>query len=92
MKGITNSIGNGTIFIETKSSLESGLNSGAISEKSVVFIKDTKEIWTNGVYFDCKDTSAKLDSSVAASTYATKTELQNYVNSINSLLDQINGD
>ena len=29
-----------------------------MSDKAIVFIKDTKEIWTHGVYFSCSGTWA----------------------------------
>lgn len=39
------------IHVASKSRLQSLITSGEISEKSIVFIKDTGEIWTHGTYF-----------------------------------------
>lgn len=38
-------------IIDSKSRFEEMLNNGEIQETLVVFIKDTREIWTHGLYF-----------------------------------------
>lgn len=38
-------------IIDSKSRFEEMLNDGEIQETLVVFIKDTREIWTHGLYF-----------------------------------------
>lgn len=38
-------------IIDSKSRFQEILNNGEIQETLVVFIKDTREIWTHGLYF-----------------------------------------
>lgn len=42
-------------IIDSKSRFEEMLNNGEIQETLVVFIKDTREIWTHGLYFGAVD-------------------------------------
>ena len=42
---------NNFIYAKTKSLFEQYLINNEISEKAIVFIEDTKEIWNHGHYF-----------------------------------------
>ena len=42
------------IYVESKAKF----SPSEVSDKAIVFIKDTKEIWTHGVYFSCSGTWA----------------------------------
>ena len=42
------------IYVESKAQF----SPSEVSDKAIVFIKDTKEIWTHGVYFSCSGTWA----------------------------------
>ena len=44
-------ISNTLVYFENKSTFEEELNSGEISTKSIVFIRETGEIWTHGKYY-----------------------------------------
>lgn len=48
------------IKASTKAKFQERLNSGDISQYSIVFIEDTKEIWTRGSYYNCADTSEEV--------------------------------
>lgn len=43
---------NNFIYAKQKSLFEEALNNGEVSDESIVFIEDTKEIWNHGTYFD----------------------------------------
>lgn len=82
---------NNFIYAQTKDLFLEALGAGNILDEAIVFIEDTKEIWNHGHYFAgehidpqiisdlqaavAQMQSNKLDSSTAASTYATKTEV-----------------
>ena len=46
---------NNFIYTDKKSLFELELESGNILDESIVFIKDTQQIWNHGVYFNCAD-------------------------------------
>ena len=41
------------IYAKSKAMFEERLNSAQVPNDAIVFIEDTKEIWTHGTYFDC---------------------------------------
>lgn len=41
------------IYAKEKSLFEEALNNGEVLDEAIVFIEDTKEIWTHGTYFGC---------------------------------------
>lgn len=41
------------IYAQSKAMFEERLNSVQVPNEAIVFIEDTKEIWTHGTYFDC---------------------------------------
>ena len=42
---------NNFIYAKQKAIFEEKLNAGEILDEAIVFIEDTKEIWTHGTYF-----------------------------------------
>lgn len=46
------------IHFQTKTAFTAELNAGNILDTSIVFIKDTKEIWTHGQFYSCSLTEA----------------------------------
>lgn len=55
------------IHFQTMANFEAQLSAGNILDTSIVFIKDAKNIWTHGQFYDCSPTDL--------SEYATVTEL-----------------
>lgn len=51
---------NNFIYAQTKDLFVEALEAGNILDEAIVFIEDTKEIWTHGHYFDC----SRLDPSI----------------------------
>ena len=49
------------IFIDapTREGFLSMLNGGEVDKASIAFIKDTKEIWTQGVFYNCNGLTAQ---------------------------------
>ena len=47
-------------YIKTKQLFLEYLNQNLIFEDAIVFIEDTKEIWTRGVYFECQPFNHKM--------------------------------
>lgn len=43
------------IHFNSKEDFESRLKNGEIKETSIIFIKDAKEIWTHGTYYNCNE-------------------------------------
>lgn len=44
---------NNFIYAQTKDLFLEKLDAGEVLDEAIVFIEDTKEIWTHGTYFDC---------------------------------------
>lgn len=42
------------IYTKEKAPFEEALNNGEVLDEAIVFIADTKEIWTHGTYFKCQ--------------------------------------
>jgi hypothetical protein len=66
---------NNFIYAKQKSLFIEALNNGEVLDEAIVFIEDTKEIWTHGTYFDCSTTNFEE----ILSNYVDKTIAQNYV-------------
>ena len=66
------------IHFNKKDDFESRLANGDILETSIVFIKDTNEIWTHGEYY-AQLPEGLLTQEEADELYATKEELNNKV-------------
>lgn len=66
---------NNFIYAKTKILFEEALNNDKVLDEAIVFIEDTKEIWTHGTYFDCSTTNFEE----ILSNYVDKTTAQNYV-------------
>lgn len=64
------------ICVDTKTIFSNKLNNGEISNSSIVFIKDTGEIWTHGKYFGLSSTS--LDGYVTLDTEQNISGLKNF--------------
>jgi hypothetical protein len=47
---------NNFIYAKKKSFFTKELEAGNVLDEAIVFIEDTKEIWTHGTYFDCSTT------------------------------------
>lgn len=62
------------IHFKTKTNFENELNNGNILDTSICFIKDTKEIWTHGQFYNCNE--------VDLSQFATKEELEEIKNDL----------
>lgn len=73
------------IFSESKEIFIAELEAGNVPEEAVVYIEDTKEIWTHGVYFDGK----QLDSSKLADKEYVDNKVNDIVGNIDSILDSI---
>lgn len=83
---------NNFIYAQTKDLFLNALNAGNILDEAIVFIEDTKEIWNHGHYFAGESIdpniiseiqseintlkSYKLDTNVAETLYAHKTEVE----------------
>lgn len=64
------------ICVDTKTIFSNKLSNGEISNSSIVFIKDTGEIWTHGKYFGLSSTS--LDGYVTLDTEQNISGLKNF--------------
>ena len=92
------------IHFKTKQKFNEELANGNILDTSIVFIKDTKQIYTHGQLYDGStfDPSdledaieTKLDKEEAAATYqpkgnyALKSDLESQLGDINTILESI---
>ena len=68
------------IHFNKKETFENELAKGNILPTSIIFIKNTKEIWTHGQYYDC--------NSPDLSNYITKEELEE---ELNNKVDKVTG-
>lgn len=75
------------INAKTKAGFERALKEGIINPKQIAFIKDTQEIWTQGVYYPCPYNKQQIDEFIeilsdrctdleARSYTLTKTDVQ----------------
>ena len=64
------------IHFKSKKKFEEELANNNILDTSLVFIQDSKEIWTHGTYFDCgiEGLQAEIDSIEATMITAATTE------------------
>ena len=63
---------NNFIYAQTKDLFLEALGAGNILDEAIVFIEDTKEIWTHGHYFDC----STLDPSIIPNLQTEVAELR----------------
>lgn len=56
-------IKNSKVFFNTKASFDKALEENKLDEKSIVFIKDIKSIWTHGVMFNGNSSNIILSQS-----------------------------
>lgn len=75
------------IHFNQKSDFLTELNKGNIQNTSIIFIKDTKQIYTHGEYYNC---DIDLDG------FATEEYVRNLITAtlgnIDKILDNINGE
>lgn len=64
------------IYAQSKAMFEERLNSAEVPTEAIVFIEDTKEIWTHGTYFDC----STLDPNVIPNIQTEIDELRATIN------------
>lgn len=79
-------IENTLLHFKTTTAFDAELNAGNIQNTSIVFINESKKIWTHGEYF-----GGETD----LTNYATKEDIASIndtIGSINTLLDTINGE
>ena len=74
------------IHIKTKAAFTTELNAGNILDTSIVFIKDTKEIWTHGQLYSCSLTEEEVISIIENSS-----SISNLTNALNNKVDKVNG-
>lgn len=74
------------IHFKTKAAFTTELNAGNILDTSIVFIKDTKEIWTHGQLYSCSLTEEEVISIIENSS-----SISNLTNALNNKVDKVNG-
>lgn len=81
-------IENTLLHFKTKAAFNTELEAGNIKDDSIVFIDESKEIWTHGTYYGCseldlsniatkEELASKLDAITADSNYWKRTETVN---------------
>lgn len=74
------------IHFRTKTAFTTELNAGNILDTSIVFIKDTKEIWTHGQLYSCSLTEEEITSIIENSQ-----SISNLTNALNNKVDKVEG-
>lgn len=74
------------IHFKTKTAFTTELNAGNILDTSIVFIKDTKEIWTHGQLYSCSLTEEEVISIIENSN-----SISNLTNALNNKVDKVPG-
>lgn len=74
------------IHFQTKTAFTTELNAGNILDTSIVFIKDTKEIWTHGQLYSCSLTEEEVISIIENSD-----SISNLTNALNNKVDKVDG-
>lgn len=74
------------IHFQTKTAFTTELNAGNILDTSIVFIKDTKEIWTHGQLYSCSLTEEEVTSIIENSD-----SISNLTNALNNKVDKVDG-
>lgn len=74
------------IHFRTKTAFTTELNAGNILDTSIVFIKDTKEIWTHGQLYSCSLTEEEVVSIIENSD-----SISNLTNALNNKVDKVPG-
>ncbi len=74
------------IHFQNKTAFTTELNAGNILDTSIVFIKDTKEIWTHGQLYSCSLTEEEVTSIIENSD-----SISNLTNALNNKVDKVDG-
>ena len=74
------------IHFQNKTAFTTELNAGNILDTSIVFIKDTKEIWTHGQLYSCSLTEEGVISIIENSD-----SISNLTNAVNNKVDKVDG-
>ncbi len=74
------------IHFKTKTAFTTELNAGNILDTSIVFIKDTKEIWTHSQLYSCALTEEEVISIIENSD-----SISNLTNALNNKVDKVPG-
>lgn len=76
----------GDIFkkYDTKENFEKDLSEGLVVNTAIVFIEDTKQLWTGGNYYSSHYTSEELDNILASKIVSIPEEVYNLNNSSTS--------
>lgn len=74
------------IHFQNKTAFTTELNAGNILDTSIVFIKDTKEIWTHGQLYSCSLTEEEVISIIENSD-----PISNLTNALNNKVDKVDG-
>lgn len=74
------------IHFKTKTAFTTELNAGNILDTSIVFIKDTKEIWTHSQLYSCSLTEEEVISIIKNSG-----SISNLTNALNNKVDKVPG-
>lgn len=74
------------IHFQNKTAFTTELNAGNILDTSIVFIKDTKEIWTHGQLYSCSFTEEEVISIIENSD-----SISNLTNALNNKVDKVDG-
>lgn len=74
------------IHFQNKTAFTTELNAGNILDTSIVFIKDTKEIWTHGQLYSCSLTEEGVISIIENSD-----SISNLTNALNNKVDKVDG-
>lgn len=74
------------IHFQNKTAFTTELNAGNILDTSIVFIKDTKEIWTHGQLYSCSLTEEEVISIIENSN-----SISNLTNALNNKVDKVDG-
>lgn len=72
------------IHFKTKAAFTTELNAGNILDTSIVFIKDTKEIWTHGQLYSCSLTEEEVISIIENSS-----SISNLTSTLNNKVDKV---
>lgn len=74
------------IHFQNKTAFTTELNAGNILDTSIVFIKDTKEIWTHGQLYSCSLTEEEVISIIENSD-----SISSLTNALNNKVDKVDG-
>lgn len=75
------------IYAEQKSLFEKALNNDEVLDEAIVFIKDTKEIWNHGTYFDGNSNPINISELTNDVNYATVLQINEKQDIISDLND-----